>query len=164
VFPVEIGLRDPRSQKRDLGHPSISPFDIAEGTNFVISLPTRCSESAARDDNGKGNIPLKVAAGRRHFLSSSVGRRPMGLLVDVAKAIVGLRPSFSAHVRSSERGAPVRFPLISLIPSDVSRRQTVGATGCWLRPRRESFRRFCSGCRVHLPGPCKSEYRSGPPK
>jgi hypothetical protein len=41
VFPVGIGLRDPRSQKRDLGHPSISPFDIAEGTCFVISLPTR---------------------------------------------------------------------------------------------------------------------------
>jgi hypothetical protein len=30
VFPVGIGLRDPRSQKRDLGHPSISPFDVAE--------------------------------------------------------------------------------------------------------------------------------------
>jgi hypothetical protein len=50
VFPVGIGLRDPRSQKRDLGHPSVLPFDIAEGTNFVISLPTRLSESAARDD------------------------------------------------------------------------------------------------------------------
>jgi hypothetical protein len=54
VFPVGIGLRDPRSQKRDLGHPSISPFDIAEGTSFVISLPTRLSESAARDDKGEG--------------------------------------------------------------------------------------------------------------
>jgi hypothetical protein len=54
VFPVGIGLRDPRSQKRDLGHPSISPFDIAEGTSFVISLPTRLSESAApRDDKGR---------------------------------------------------------------------------------------------------------------
>jgi hypothetical protein len=31
VFRVRIGLRDPRSQKRDLGHPSVSPFDIAEG-------------------------------------------------------------------------------------------------------------------------------------
>jgi hypothetical protein len=39
VFPVGIGLRDPRSQKRDLGHPSISPFDIAEGTSFVIFSP-----------------------------------------------------------------------------------------------------------------------------
>jgi hypothetical protein len=55
VFPVGIGLRDPRSQKRDLGHPSISPFDIAESTSFVISPPTRLSESAARDDKGKGN-------------------------------------------------------------------------------------------------------------
>jgi hypothetical protein len=25
---VGIGLRDPRSQKRDLGHPSVSPFDF----------------------------------------------------------------------------------------------------------------------------------------
>ena len=30
MFPVGIGLRDPRSQKRDLGHPSVSPFDVAE--------------------------------------------------------------------------------------------------------------------------------------
>jgi hypothetical protein len=55
VFPVGIGLKDPRSQKRDLGHPSISPFDAAEGTSFVISLPTRLSKSAPRDDKGKGN-------------------------------------------------------------------------------------------------------------
>jgi hypothetical protein len=34
VFPVGIGLRDPRSQKRDLGHPSIARFDIAERTCF----------------------------------------------------------------------------------------------------------------------------------
>ena len=50
MFPVGIGLRDPRSQKRDLGHPSVSPSDIAEGTSFVISLPTRLSESPARDN------------------------------------------------------------------------------------------------------------------
>jgi hypothetical protein len=54
VFPVGIGLRDPRSQKRDLGHPSISPFDITEGTSFVISLPTRLSESAAPNDKEEG--------------------------------------------------------------------------------------------------------------
>ena len=29
----------------------------------------------------------------------------------IEKAIVGLRPSFSAHVRWGEHGAPVRFPL-----------------------------------------------------
>jgi hypothetical protein len=51
---VGIGLRDPRSQKRDLGHPSISPFDIAEGISFVIALPTRLSESAGRDEKGLG--------------------------------------------------------------------------------------------------------------
>jgi hypothetical protein len=28
----------------------------------------------------------------------------------MGKAIVGLRPSFSAHVRRGEHGAPVRFP------------------------------------------------------
>jgi hypothetical protein len=35
---------------------------------------------------------------------------------DSTKAIVGLRPSFSAHVRWSERGAPVRFPLEAVTP------------------------------------------------
>jgi hypothetical protein len=34
---VGIGLRDPRSQKRDLGHPSISPFDIAENTCILVA-------------------------------------------------------------------------------------------------------------------------------
>jgi hypothetical protein len=67
VFPVGIGLRDPRSQKRDLGHPSISPSDIAEGTSFVISLPTRFSESAARDDKGKATVPERVVAEPRHL-------------------------------------------------------------------------------------------------
>jgi hypothetical protein len=37
VFPVGIGLRDPRSQKRDLGHPSVLPFDIGVTTSFVIA-------------------------------------------------------------------------------------------------------------------------------
>ena len=59
MFPVGIGLRDPRSQKRDLGHPSVSPFDIAEGTSFVISLPTRLSESDARDDKKERVIESK---------------------------------------------------------------------------------------------------------
>jgi hypothetical protein len=46
----------------------------------------------------------------------------MGSLIDSAKAIVGLHPSFSAHVRPTasrggwgERGAPVRFPLDAVI-------------------------------------------------
>jgi hypothetical protein len=64
---VGIDLGDPRSQKRDLGHPSISPFDIAEGTSFVISLPTRFSESAARDDKGKGAFVLET----HHFSSAA---------------------------------------------------------------------------------------------
>jgi hypothetical protein len=53
VFPVRIGLRDPRSQTRDLGHPSVLPFDVAEGTSFVISLPTRLSKAAREDNRSK---------------------------------------------------------------------------------------------------------------
>ena len=34
-----------------------------------------------------------------------------GLMFDQQKAIEGLRPSFSAHVRFGERGVPVPFPL-----------------------------------------------------
>ena len=75
MFPGGIGLRDPRSQKRDLGHPSISPFDIAEGTSFVISLPTRLSESAApQDDKGKGNGSIKVSFGTEAFFKSNLDR------------------------------------------------------------------------------------------
>jgi hypothetical protein len=33
----------------------------------------------------------------------------MNVPVDGAKAIVGLRPSFSSHVRFGERGAPVDY-------------------------------------------------------
>jgi hypothetical protein len=57
---VGIGLRDPRSQKRDLGHPSVSHFDVAEGTSFVISLPTRFSESTPRDDKGESGEGLRL--------------------------------------------------------------------------------------------------------
>jgi hypothetical protein len=54
VFPVGIGLRDPRSQKRDLGHPSVSPIHIADGISFVISLPTRLSKSDPADEKVRG--------------------------------------------------------------------------------------------------------------
>jgi L-rhamnose mutarotase len=37
--------------------------------------------------------------------------------VPAAKTVEGLRPSFSAHVRLGEHGAPVHFLLVSLIPS-----------------------------------------------
>src|SRR5271165_2106874 len=37
-----------------------------------------------------------------------------GLVVDSANAMVGLRPSLSAHVRWCERGAPVLFPVLFL--------------------------------------------------
>ncbi len=60
ALPFGIGCWDPRSQTRDLGHPSISPFDIAEGTSFVISLPTRLSESAARDDKERVGFSLEI--------------------------------------------------------------------------------------------------------
>jgi hypothetical protein len=58
VFPVGIGLRDPRSQKRDLGHPSIrslrywgilrfAPSIIVEGTGQDITLSGRGTTSDA---------------------------------------------------------------------------------------------------------------------
>jgi hypothetical protein len=62
VFPVGIGLRDPRSQKRDLGHPSISPFDIAEGTSFVISLPIASASRLLGMTKERVTFSWKVAA------------------------------------------------------------------------------------------------------
>jgi hypothetical protein len=51
VFPVGIGLRDPRSQKRDLGHPSIvSEMRVGSGglgKTADLSTPLRISCHAA---------------------------------------------------------------------------------------------------------------------
>jgi hypothetical protein len=73
VFPGGIGLRDPRSQKRDLGHPSVSPFDIAEGTGFVISLPTRLSESAWPGCRGAQH-PTKRLAHQTVLATNTINR------------------------------------------------------------------------------------------
>jgi hypothetical protein len=65
VFPVRIGLRDPRSQKRDLGHPSISLFDIAVGTScpgqgrmrFVEPIErNRKFEAMEHPSRGRANV------------------------------------------------------------------------------------------------------------
>jgi hypothetical protein len=55
VFPVGIGLRDPRSQTRDptarrgrLGHPSVSPFDIAGDKGAVRLVRDRFNASILR--------------------------------------------------------------------------------------------------------------------
>jgi hypothetical protein len=64
VFPVGVGLTDLRFQKRDLGHPSVLPFDIAEGTSFVIALPTRLSDSV-------GGMELWPTQGKKTPRSSS---------------------------------------------------------------------------------------------
>jgi hypothetical protein len=39
----------------------------------------------------------------------------MGSVTNSARAIVGLRPSFSSHVRWGERGAPVDFLRVELL-------------------------------------------------
>jgi hypothetical protein len=68
VFPVGIGLRDPRSQKRDLGHPSVSPSDIAEGTSFVISL---------RDDKEEGGGSVDSVGWTKPLFMRFGGSRPI---------------------------------------------------------------------------------------
>jgi hypothetical protein len=55
----------------------------------------------------------RLEIGRDAILDSFSGSRSTSsgqALRIQSKAIVGLRPSFSAHVRSGERGAPDRFP------------------------------------------------------
>ena len=56
------------------------------------------------DAAGGGQVAAQstFGAGERKLINDEVCRSG-------AKAIVGLRPSFSAHVRLGERGAPVRF-------------------------------------------------------
>jgi hypothetical protein len=38
VFPVGIGLRDPRSQKRDLGHPSVFTLRYCRGDQGKVNV------------------------------------------------------------------------------------------------------------------------------
>jgi hypothetical protein len=45
AFPVGIGLRDPRSQKRDLGHPSVLPFGFSLG--FTLRFQHSVSASVS---------------------------------------------------------------------------------------------------------------------
>jgi hypothetical protein len=92
VFPVGIGLKDPRSQKRDLGHPSISPFDFAEGhalsflsrlaaasrllgmtkERLAVTWTAICSTErrGRRDDKGKGAPLRKNSRGYDKLLGS----------------------------------------------------------------------------------------------
>ena len=116
MFPVGIGLRDPRSQKRDLGHPSISPFDIAEGTSFVISLPTRLNESAARDDKGKGDLLLKVVFEPQN---ASVQQPPF----PCNDPLLFVIPSEADSLRRVGR------EMTKLVPSQYRRAKSKGAPG-----------------------------------
>ena len=54
MFPVGIGLSDPRSQKRDLGHPSISPFECCRGFKLCRFSPDSLSASRAAPTAGRG--------------------------------------------------------------------------------------------------------------
>ncbi len=72
-LPVEEGgIPHLAKNERDVGHPAF----VAGTGNPFISLPTRLSESAARDDKGGITVRYRVVAGRRVVSSPWVGRRP----------------------------------------------------------------------------------------
>jgi hypothetical protein len=54
-FHYGIGCTDPRSQKRDLGHPSISPFDVAGSASFFISAPKPKASSVDAEKKRSGD-------------------------------------------------------------------------------------------------------------
>jgi hypothetical protein len=57
------------------GAPCDFTLDIAESTSFVISLPTRFSESAARDDKKE-----RVVARKRRLLNRGIFQIGLGQL------------------------------------------------------------------------------------
>jgi hypothetical protein len=60
-----------------------------------------------------------------------------------SKAIVGLRPSFSSHVRLGERGAPVRFPPVEKHFQERSTdNDTVARQAPWYPTSREKRARY----------------------
>jgi hypothetical protein len=65
VFPVGIGLRDPRSQKRDLGHPSVSP-PILQRAQALLFLSDSLQRDVKKDVFSDSNrLPDKLAGRRR---------------------------------------------------------------------------------------------------
>jgi hypothetical protein len=70
---VGIGLRDPRSQKRDLGHRSVSPFDIAEGTkdekvtHFAIGSHAGAIKPAQFARSSRAQNAMHVEGRRPHI-------------------------------------------------------------------------------------------------
>jgi hypothetical protein len=121
VFPVEIGLRDPRSQKRDLGHPSISPFNIAEGTS--LSLRSRGICSSADPYWKRGISPATTLSSRppgepwgrnnakwrdlRFLFSTKLQGRLVTLPAPVFRVLFLLKPQFKQRdvclIRIAER-------------------------------------------------------------
>ena len=75
---------------------------------------------------------------------SAVPARP-DLLVDIAKALVGLRASFSAQVRFREPGAHVLFLSGSVVKVSLLNLADVDAVG-WQFDRGERVRICAAGC------------------
>jgi hypothetical protein len=80
-FPFEISCADPRSQKRDLGHPSICSFDFVATASQPLGMTNR--------DGVEGRDPL---VDPRHQLRPDVP-------IPIAKAkIEGRYPGFPVEV------------------------------------------------------------------
>jgi hypothetical protein len=130
VFPVGIGLRDPRSQKRDLGHPSISPFNVADGTSLSFLSRLALSESAAMAHDSYPTTYAVISGG------------PPGC--GCRKIVRGKRVSQSGVVSSSSvadervegRPLPCDFWLV-MLPSAVScsRAASMRSLRIWRRKR-----------------------------
>jgi hypothetical protein len=71
VFPVGIGLRNPRSQKRDLGHPSISPSILQRA--HALSFLSRLASASRLLGMTKERVvvKLKVVSGPDAFSTAS---------------------------------------------------------------------------------------------
>jgi hypothetical protein len=99
----------------------VVPWKVWDGTEtFFVALagrtygPRRVTANASvRPALSMERCPFLCHPERSRGICSSADlswKRVSLLVVETIKAIVGLRPSFSAHVRLSERGAPVQFP------------------------------------------------------
>src|SRR5580704_14162189 len=142
VFPFEIGCWDPRSQKRDLGHPSI----VADAANGVIAPLTRLSEPAARDDKG-AMLPWGAVAGARAFFITSGGPQGPGILLhlrispcsyeigrwirrQVLIAIdLEVKRAFHLQARGSKRRSPANRPVPGRGPLRLLKRPVINSSG-----------------------------------
>ena len=102
----------------NMGHPSSARWPVP-----FIPLLTAAGKSFPRHDKGRAALPCGIGFWERQScgcLSRYASVLMNNRTLDRRKALEGLRPSFSAHVRWREHGAPVKCAAARTVQSTLN--------------------------------------------